>query len=75
MSRVQPPGRLFGLGRTPFAANTPGCGQVRASFGMKASIEKGAFVKWLMNVVPVVVSVQSAGSTAARLTSFCIRHV
>src|SRR5438552_13164431 len=76
MSRVQPPGRLLGLGSSPVGANTPGCGHVRASFGMYCSIEKGAFVKWLTNVVPVVVSVQSAdsGEGAVRLTSFCNRQ-
>ena len=45
MSRVQPPGRLAGLGSKPFDAKTPGCGHVRASFGMNASIENGLFVK------------------------------
>jgi hypothetical protein len=76
MSRVQPPGRLLGLGAKPFGANTPGCGHVRASFGMYASIENGAFGKWLTNAGdPTVVSAQSAGSGGdVRLTSFCSRQ-
>src|SRR5437764_11076271 len=76
MSRVQPPGRLVGLGVSPFGAKTPGCGHVRALGGMKVSIRNGAFTKWLVKGVAVVVSVQSAGSGGdVRLTSFCIRHV
>src|SRR2546425_12816471 len=53
MSRVQPPGRLPSLGGRPVGAKTPGCGQVRASFGMTASMLNGLFVKWLANVVSV----------------------
>ncbi len=76
MSLVHPPGRLLGLGVRPFGANTPGCGHVRASFGMNASIENGAFGKWLLNAVPVLVSVQSAGCGGdVRLTSFCSRQL
>src|SRR5690349_10710442 len=77
MSRVQPPGRLLGLGVSPFGANTPGCGHVRASFGMYASIENGAFLKWLVNAGdPGVASAQSAGSGGdVRLTSFWKRQL
>src|SRR6266550_3727966 len=82
MSRVQPPGRLAGLGRRPFGANTPGCGQVRASFGIYASIENGELAKWLLNgvlvaagTVPVVsVQVVARGVGDVRLTSFCRRQ-
>src|SRR3954449_4794327 len=76
MSRVQPPGDPEPF-LNPF-------GELNAAFGfgghvvsaglMKSSIVNGAFRKWLVNVVPVVESVHVAGS-AARLTSFCIRHV
>ena len=42
---------------------------------MEASIENGAFAKWLENGVPVDVSVQSAGCGGdVRFTSFCFRH-
>src|SRR6059058_5807219 len=76
MSRVQPPGDPVPF-LNPF-------GELKAAFGfgghvvsaglMKSSIVNGPFRKWLVNVVPVVASVHVAGS-AARLTSFCIRHV
>ena len=40
------------------------------------SIANGAFAKWLVNEVPVVVSVHVAGcGGTARLTSFCSRQV
>ena len=43
---------------------------------MYCSIENGAFGKWLVNGVPVEVSVQSPGSGGdVRLTSFCSRQV
>src|SRR5438874_943027 len=75
MSRVHPPERLLGLGGRPFGAKTPGCGQVRASFGMYCSMLKGVLRKWLVKVVLVVVSVQSAGSGGdVRLTSFCSKQ-
>jgi hypothetical protein len=42
---------------------------------MKVSMLNGLFAKWLVNVVPVVVSVQSPGSGGdVRLTSFWSRH-
>ena len=76
MSRVHPPGRLDGLGGRPFGAKTPGCGQVRALAGMYVSMPNGAFGKWLVNVVAVVVSVHVAVSGGeVRLTSFCKRQV
>jgi hypothetical protein len=59
----------------PLGANTPGGGQVVADAGMKSSMVNGWLVKWLVNVVGVVVSVQVAGSGGeVRLTSFCSRQ-
>jgi hypothetical protein len=44
--------------------------------GMNWSIRNGAFGKRLLNAVPVVWSVQVAGSGGeARLTSFCSRQL
>src|SRR5437764_1663377 len=75
MSRVQPPATPV-AGVTPFAAKTPGGGHVVAVDGISASIANGWFVKWLVNVAPVVVSLQSAGcGGAVRLTSCCIRQL
>src|SRR5207302_2677206 len=75
MSRVQPPGRFALFGGRPFGAKTPGCGQVCASFGMYCSMLKGVLRKWLVKVVLVVVSVQSAASGGdVRLTSFCSKQ-
>src|SRR5512133_2329423 len=73
MSRVQPPGRLLGLGSRPFGAKTPGCGHVRASFGMYCSIENGAFTKWLANGGVVFVHVADNGGDV-KFTSFWSRH-
>src|SRR5438105_8920109 len=76
MSSVQPPGKFAGLGVNPCGAKTPGWGQVRASFGREASIENGAFLKWLANALPVVVSVHLADSGGeVRLTSFWSKHL
>jgi hypothetical protein len=76
MSRVQPPGLPVPF-LNPF-------GDEKAAFGfgghvvsvglMKSSIVNGALTKWLVNVEPVVESVQ-AGLSAVRLTSSCIEHV
>src|SRR2546429_7802205 len=68
MSRVQPPGSPVPSAK-PVAEKAPGGGHVFAVFGMKASIENGAFVKWLVNIVPVVEAEQAAGCDA-RVTSF-----
>ena len=73
MSRVQPPGRLLGLGGRPFGAKTPGCGQVRASGGRNASIANGSFVKWLAIPCAASVHVTESGGEV-RLTSFCSRQ-
>src|SRR3954468_19879130 len=78
MSRVQPPGDPVPFTQPlPYGELKPlfgSGGQVVSDAEMKSSITNGAFVKWLVNVVPVVLSVHVAGS-AARLTSFCFRHV
>src|SRR5690348_4265119 len=76
MSRVQPPGdpvpflNPFGDENAAFGFG----GHVVSDGLMKSSIVNGAFVNALVNVVPVVESVQFAGS-AARLTSSCIRQL
>jgi hypothetical protein len=76
MSLVHPPGRFAALGVKPVGENAPGCGHVRASFGMYVSIGNGAFGKWLLNAVPVLVSVQSDGCGGdVKLTSFCSRQL
>src|SRR5438445_698729 len=75
MSRVQPPGCPVPFA-TPFAAKTPGAGQVVSDGLMKSSIVNGAFLKWLVNGFAVVESLQSAGCGGeVRLTSFCSRQV
>ena len=71
---MQPPGRPAPF-RTPLGAETPGAGHVVAAGGMKSSIVNGALVKWLVNAVGVVVSVQRDDSGGeVRLTSSCCRQ-
>ena len=72
---MQPPATPAPLA-TPFAAKTPGAGHVVAADAINESIANGWFVKWLVNVEPVVVSVQSAGwGGDVRLTSCCGRQL
>src|SRR5579871_5981760 len=76
MSRVQPPATPLPFA-TPFAAKTPGAGQVVSVGAMKLSIAKGLFANALLNAVPcafVPEHVCVSGGTV-RFTSTCCRQL